>query len=101
MNLNYLFAEDLNLFSPYVSAINLIRAMMDKVVLDEYIGEKPKLVFGKQYLTKGFSNIYDSISLWIETERYIIDPVLSIIVDKSIKDKLYYKDFIIYTKYRF
>lgn len=100
LNLNYLFQNDLNLFSPYVSAINVIRAILEKKVLDEYINIKPKLVFGKQYLTKNFPNIYDCTSLWIETEKYIIDPVLSIIIDKDIKDKLFYKDIFVDTKYR-
>lgn len=86
------YMNDLNLFSPYLVALHTVRAIMNKRVLDERVTKKPTIVYGKQYLTKNFPNIYDCISVWIETEKYIIDPVLAIVVDKSIKDKMFYND---------
>ncbi len=86
------YMNDLNLFSPYLVALHTVKAIMGKRILGEMVTKKPTIVYGKQYLTKNFPNIYDSVSVWIETEKYIIDPVLAIVVDKSIKDKMFYRD---------
>ena len=71
--------------------MNLNKAIQNEKILDEVIDKKPTLVYGKQYLTKNFPNFYDCLSMWIETDKYIIDHVLCIVVDKSIKSEMYYK----------
>ena len=92
ITLKDIFEKDLNLMSPYLVAIHLVKAIQNKQIIDEKITEKPKIVYGKQYLTKNFHNVYDCISVWIETKKYIIDPILEIVVDLKCKNKLFYKD---------
>lgn len=93
ITLKDVYLNDLNLMSPYLVVLNTVKAIENKKILDENILKKPKIVYGKQYLTKNFPNIYDCLSLWIETDKYIIDPILCVVVDKDIKDKFFYKEY--------
>lgn len=100
ISLKDLFKYDINLMSPYLATMHILKAINGEKILDEIITEKPKIVYGKQYLTRNFPTIYDCTSLWIETKKYVIDPVLCIVMDKSIKDNMHYKNIFVDNNYR-
>lgn len=90
--LKKIYDSNYNLLTPYVTMIYTLKALMGYTINGDMIDGTTKVVIGKNHMTKNFPNVYDSICPWIETKNHILDPVLGIVVHKSIKDELGYVD---------
>ena len=89
--LNKIYAHNYNLLTPYVTMIYTLKALMGYSIKGDMVDDNTKVVIGKNYMTRNFPNVYDCICPWIETENYIIDPMLGIMVHKSVREDFGYE----------
>ena len=89
-NLKYIYDNDYNTSSLYLTMLYTFKALIGTNIGGDIVDSSTKVMMGKNYLTRNFPNVYDCISVWIETDNHIIDPMLGIVVDKSIANKMLY-----------
>ena len=90
--LKKIYETNYNLLTPYVTMLYTLNALMGYNIKGDIIDDSTKVVIGKNYITKNFPNVYDCICPWIESNNFIFDPVLGIMVHKSIKEDMGYFD---------
>lgn len=90
--LKRIYDTNYNLLTPYATMLYTLKALTGYNIKGDTIDDSVKVVIGKNYTTKNFPNVYDSICPWIESANYIFDPMLGIMVHKSIKEDMGYFD---------